>query len=128
MSRDKGAASLVLLAVAASTILVALAVVAVGQYLIGHSQARVAADASALAAAPVTFRPFGATGTPTEEAAKFASLNGSRLVRCVCPLDETWGPRTAVVTVQRSFQVLLFGRRTVTATSRAEFIPSRLLE
>ncbi|NNF89014.1 MAG: histidine kinase, partial [Acidimicrobiia bacterium] len=51
-----------LLAVASVVLLVSLAVVAAGQFMIGYAAAEAAADAAALAAAPVTFRPFGATG------------------------------------------------------------------
>ena len=128
MTDDRGAVGVVLLAVAVVSLVVAVSVVAVGQYLTGYANARIAADAAALAAAPVTFRPFGATGTPAEEAARFASLNGSRVVGCVCRLDESWDPRTAQVTVERSFRVVMLGRRTVKATARAEFTPARLLE
>ena len=128
MSSDRGAVTVVLLAVATATLVVALAVVAVGQFLAGHATARMAADAAALAAAPVTFRPFGAEGTPAQEAARFAGLNGSRLVSCVCPLDESWDIRTAQVTVERTFTVVLFGAQTVRASARAEFAPTRLLE
>jgi len=128
VSSDRGAVTVVLLAVATATLVVALAVVAVGQFLAGHAAARMAADAAALAAAPVTFRPFGAEGTPAQEAARFARLNGSRLVSCVCPLDESWDVRTAEVTVERSFTVVLFGAQTLQASARAEFAPARLLE
>ncbi len=42
--------------------------------------------------------------------------------------DPSWNARTVVVTVRRTFRVLLFGERWVEATSRAEFVPTRLLE
>lgn len=102
--------------------------VAVGQYLTGYSRARAAADAAALAAAPVTFRPFGAEGSARREAALFAGANGAELVECRCNADPSWEPRTVVVTVRRSFPVLLFGNQSVHATARAEFVPTLLLE
>jgi len=102
--------------------------VAVGQYLVGFAQAEAAADAAALAAAPVTFHPFGAGGSARREAAIFAEANDGVLVGCVCSPDPSWEPRTVVVTVRRTFRVVLFGEQSVEATSRAEFIPARLLE
>ena len=119
---------MVLLAAAGVILLLAVAVGAVGQYLAGYSRARAAADAAALAAAPVTFRPFGAEGSARREAAIFAGANGAELVACRCGHDPSWEPRTVVVTVSRAFPVLLFGPRSVRATARAEFVPTRLLE
>ena len=116
------------MAVAAVTLAVSLAMVAVGQYLIGYAQAQGAADAAALAAAPVTFRPFGAAGSARREATIFATANGAELVACRCDPDPSWDARTAVVTVRRTFRVVLFGEQSVEATSRAEFMPARLLE
>ncbi len=108
-------------------LMLAVAVGAVGAGFAGYVQAAGAADAAALAAAPVTFRPFGATGTPTQEAARFAAANDTRLVRCVCPVDRSWNQRTVTVVVERSVTVLAFGRFTVQATSRATFEPAALL-
>ena len=120
--------SVVLLAVAVAGVVLVLAVVAVGQLLAGRARAQAAADAAALAAAPVTFRPFGADGTARQEAALFAGANGSVLVACRCPLDPSWEPRTVVVEVEYSFPVMLFGSMRARASAWAEFIPTRLLE
>jgi hypothetical protein len=109
-------------------LLVSLAVVAVGQHLAGRARAQAAADAAALAAAPVTFRPFGATGTAEQEAARFATANGATLLACRCPADPSWEPRTVVVTVRLDYQVILFGPQRAEATARAEFVPSMLLD
>ncbi|MGI9648531.1 MAG: Rv3654c family TadE-like protein [Acidimicrobiia bacterium] len=128
MVGERGSAGVVLLAAAVVVLLLTLAVVAVGQYLAGYSRARAAADAAALAAAPVTFRPFGAEGSPLREARIFAGANGAELVSCDCGHDPSWEPRTVVVTVRRVFPVLLLGSRSVRATARAEFVPTRLLE
>jgi hypothetical protein len=91
-----------------------------------RAQASIAADAAALAAAPVTFRPFGAAGTPAQEAARFATLNGGRLVACACAVDESWSERAVEVTVAFDRRLLVFGVVTVEARSRAEFVPARL--
>jgi hypothetical protein len=117
-----------MLAVAVVTLVVSLAIVAVGQYLVAYAQAQAAADAAALAAAPVTFSSFGATGSAGREAGIFATANGSQLIGCRCPPDPSWEPRTVVVAVRRSFRVVLFGEQSVEAVSRAEFVPARLLD
>lgn len=119
--------ALVLLAAGAVVVVVAIATAAGGQYLTAAGQAQSAADAAALAAAPVTFRPFGASGTAREEAAIFAAANGAVLSLCVCPQDPSWDNRTVEVTVRRRVRLVLFGERSVEAKSRAEFAPSLLL-
>lgn len=127
-TRDDGAVALVTMAAAALVLLTSLAVLASGQFLAGRARAQAAADAAALAAAPVTFRPFGATGTAAEEAAAFAAANGATVVRCRCPQNPSWDTRTVVVTVRHAVPVVLFGTRFVEATAWAEFAPVRLLD
>jgi hypothetical protein len=92
-----------------------------------YAAAASAADAAALASAPVTFRPFGARGSPRNEAARFARANGARLVRCDCPVDRSWATRTVSVTVSRKISLPVVGVVVITATSRAVFEPSALL-
>lgn len=93
-----------------------------------HLDATTAADAAALAAAPVTFLPFGAKGSPADEAARFARLNGAQLVWCRCPLDQSFDPRTVEVRVTKSVDLPVLGLTQVEATGRAEFVPAALLE
>jgi len=124
---DRGGAAVLLLGVAAVTLLLAAALGAVGAYLRARVEAVAAADAAALAAAPVTFLPFGAEGTPTEEAARFAAANGARLLWCACPMDPSWEPRTVTVQVAREAHLWPVGSLTVTAIGRAEFLPALLL-
>ena len=123
---ESGSVTPVLVAVAAVLMLLAMAVADVGSLLAARRAASGAADAAALAAAPVTFRPFGAVGTATEEAARFAATNGTRLVRCRCRHDPSWAVRTVEVGVERRVQLILFGARTVTAVSGARFDPTAL--
>ncbi len=111
----------------AVVLMTALALGTVGAGVAAYVHAANAADAAALAAAPVTFRPFGARGSPTQEAARFASLNGVSLIQCSCPVDESWDRRTVEVVVAHSLRVPLIGSVTVRATSRATFEPSALL-
>jgi secretion/DNA translocation related TadE-like protein len=125
--RERGGAAVLLLGVMAVVLLLAAVLGAVGAYLRARVEAVAAADAAALAAAPVTFLPFGAEGTPAEEAARFALANGASLLSCACPVDPSWGPRTVTVRVAREVRLWPGGLLTVTAVSRAEFEPALLL-
>jgi secretion/DNA translocation related TadE-like protein len=127
MTGDRGSAGVLLAAVAAVVLVLTLGLGLAGAYLRGRIEASTAADAAALAAAPVTFLPFGADGTPTEEAARFAAANGAVLVFCSCATDRSWNARTVTVEVARSVGLGPLGAVTVRARSRAEFVPSLLL-
>jgi len=105
----------------------AIGVAAVGTAIAAHSQMSNAADAAALAAAPVTFRPFGARGTPAQEAARFAAANGGNLLRCDCAVNRTWDPRTVTVVVGKEVSILGIGTVQIKAVSRATFEPARLI-
>ena len=128
MSGERGSAAVLLLAVAGLVAILAVGVANVGIAFAGRLQAAAAADAAALAAAPVTFRPFGAAGSPAEEARRFAGANGARLVACRCPIDRSWQPRVVEIVVERRVELLSMGSITVRASSRAEFSPARLLK
>ena len=108
-------------------LVLSLGIGAVGTGIAGYVHAAGAADAAALAAAPVTFRPFGARGSPRHEAARFASSNGTRLVQCVCRVDRSWSSRTVSVIVERSVDLPGLGTFKVRASSRATFEPEALL-
>ena len=125
---ERGAASVVMAAVAGFVMLLAVALISVAGLQQARLRATTAADAAALAAAPVTFLPFGAAGTPTQEAARFARFNGASLISCRCPTDRSFAPRTAAVTVRVSIDVPLLGVVAVEATGRAVFVPAALLE
>lgn len=114
-------------AVAVLVVVLAAAVGSVGAGLAAYSAAVNAADAAALAAAPVTFRPFGAVGSASDEAERYARHNGARMVACTCPMDPSWEERTVSVTVERSVRIPGLGGFRVRATSRATFSPLDLL-
>jgi secretion/DNA translocation related TadE-like protein len=124
---ERGSAAVLLLAVAGLVVLLTVAVADAGIALAARLQASGAADAAALAAAPVTFRPFGATGSPEAEARRLANANGVVLTRCSCSPDRTWRSRVVEVVVERRIQLLGFGTVTVSASSRAEFSPTALI-
>jgi len=113
--------------VGAVVLVLAVGIGAVGVYLRAQAEVETAADAAALAAAPVTFLPFGAAGSPAEEAARFAALNHARLTYCRCDLDPSWEPRTVEVGTALTVYVWILGSFDVRATGRAEFVPALLL-
>ena len=127
LSADRGAAAILMLAVALVVAALGTVVADTGRYLFAASQAQTAADAAALAAAPVTFRPFGARGTARQEAARFASANGATLTLCRCRQDGSFEDREVVVAVRIVVNTVLRGRLTVRAESRAKFRPSMLV-
>jgi len=128
MRRERGSAAVLLLAVAGLVLLLALGVADAGIAFGARLQAAAAADAAALAAAPVTFRPFGATGSPAAEAQRLASANGTVLTGCSCAVDRTWRSRVVEVAVERRVELLGLGVITVSASSRAEFSPMALID
>jgi secretion/DNA translocation related TadE-like protein len=117
----------VTVAVIGLVLVLCAAVIGLGQVLVARAVAQSAADAAALAAAPVTFRPFGAMAGPSEEARRFAESNGARLVSCRCTQDPTWAPRTVEVEVEVIADVLGLGSGRVQAVAAAEFIPLALV-
>ena len=127
MTGERGAVGIILAAVAGFVMMLTLALVAVAGVQQARLRATMAADAAALAAAPITFLPFGAEGTPTEEAGRFARLNGASLVVCRCTIDRSFAPRVAEVRVRVGLDVPLLGALAVEATGRAEFVPAALL-
>ena len=108
--------------------LLVVALAGVGQVLVVRSRVVTAAEAGALAAAPVTFRPFGADGSATAEAARLVRANGAELLSCSCTHDPGYAPRTVTVTVRLPVTVLGLGEMTLEATAAAEFRPVALLD
>ena len=126
MTSETGAVGLLTAAVAALAVLLALLVGDLTRVVLVRSQVTTAADAAALAAAPVTFSTFGTSGDPVREASAVATANGARLVECRCPIDRSWDARTATVTVVATASLRLLGSRELTATSSAQFRPVAL--
>ena len=123
---DAGSATPLLLGVVSAGLVLALALGDIAGYIAVGMQAATAADAAALAAAPVIFDSFGTIRTPRLEAQAFAEANGASLVSCRCPVDRSWNPRTVEVIVERSVRLVLFGSRNVRAIGRAEFVPAEI--
>jgi uncharacterized membrane protein len=126
--RARGSAALPMLALVTVAVMLATLLVDTGHYLAARAQAATAADAAALAAAPLTFGPLGTATSPREEAAHYAAANGARLVTCACAADPTWAARQVTVQVEKTVDLLLLGTRTVHASATAEFAPVELRE
>ena len=123
---ERGSVSLVMLALAAVVLILGLLVGDLAIYLGARARAQVAADAAALAAAPVTFRPFGAPGSAVDEARRFAAGNGAALVECRCAQDPSWRSRAVTVLASVPADLLLFGETHARAWSSADFDPTRM--
>lgn len=96
------------------------------RYVSAGVGAATAADAAALAAAPLTFARFGPGSSPAAEADRYARLNGAAVLSCRCSLDSSWATRSVEVVVAAKVDLSLFGRREIRAIGRAEFTPTRL--
>jgi hypothetical protein len=126
MRSEHGAASLIVAALIAVAFLLALLVSDVAALVQARARLTTAADAAALAAAPVTFAPFGTAGTPVAEATVFAAANGAVLIECRCPVDRSWASREVAVVVGMSVDLTLLGHREMRAQAAAEFRPVAL--
>ena len=124
---DRGSVSVLILGMVGLLVVLGLMLGTAGHYLSVYARAQAAADAAALAAAPVTFRPFGSAGDPAAEAARLAALNGTRLIGCSCPIDRSWVVRTVEVEVATDIDLIGMGRTEVRARAAAEFSPVELL-
>lgn len=126
MSGEHGAAAVLVAALCCVAVTMALVVGSIGQVLTAAGRARAAADAAALAAAPMTFDPEAGPTAPTAEAHRFARANGADLVACSCPRDPSFRTRTVSVIVEVGVRTALFGTHRVRASSRARFTPTTL--
>ena len=124
---DRGSVTVLVMGLVGFLVVLGLMLGTAGHYLTVRIRVQAAADAAALAAAPVTFRHFGSPGDPTAEAARFAAANGGRLIRCVCSIDRSWDPRIVEVEVGEEVSFIGLGRRDVRAKAAAEFVPVDLL-
>ena len=114
-----------MLAIAAMAIVMfaGLALVASVKVVTARAHATAAADAAALAAAPMTFPPVAEGRSPLEEALRLARANGATLVSCICPRVATFAPRQVEVAVVFPVELPILGLRWVQASSAAEFVP-----
>jgi hypothetical protein len=112
------------MAVILVTLAVGMAVVDVTSLLAARWRAEAAADAAALAAAPLTF--LGGPH-PRTEAARLAGANGAGLRVCRCPIDRSLAVRNVEVEVEVTVATMAVGRHLIVVSSRAEFDPGAAL-
>ena len=120
---ERGSVSVLVVTVLTLGFLLAVAVTGIGQVLVARERLITAAEAGALAAAPVTFRPFGASGSPGAEADRLVRSNGAELVRCYCSYDPQYNSRTVTVTARLAVTVLGLREIDLEYTAAAEFRP-----
>lgn len=121
--RERGSGTVLAIGLLAVTVVAAMAVVSATQIVIARARAVTAADAAALAAAPMTFPPVAQGESPVAVASDMALSNGARLVRCECVVLANFDTRAVEVEVGIPVDLILIGPRLVRATSRAEFVP-----
>lgn len=121
--RERGSATILALALIFVVIVTGLALLAAAQLVTARARAVTAADAAALAAAPATFPALSNGAGPDQLAAELAQANGARLLRCLCPIVESFDPRDVEVEVALAAQIAIVGGVEVRAVSRAHYVP-----
>ena len=124
---ERGSVTVLVVGLVGMLVVLGMMLGAAGQFLSARGRVQAAADAAALAAAPVTFRRFGSSGDPAAEAARLAGANGARLIRCFCSIDRSWDSRIVEVEVGEDINVIGLGLMEVRGKAAAEFIPVQLL-
>lgn len=99
-------------------LLVAIAVVDVGAYLVAAARAQGAADATALAVVGLEVEP--AVAPPAQMARWVAGRNRAELERCLCRIGSGRAEVAVSVPVDGLFVPRVTGAQRVTATAQAE--------
>ena len=126
MKAEAGSATVAMTGAIAMIAFASVAIAGLGSVYATRTQAQVAADAAALAAAVATYPP-ASQSAPHESAKDVARRNGATLIGCSCPVDETPSARVVEVVTAIAVDVPVFGDVIVRASSRAEFDPWRWL-
>lgn len=121
--RERGLATILALALVLVVLGAGLALLAAVQLVTARARAVTAADAAALAAAPATFPPLLSEAAPDQLASELAAANGARVLRCQCPVVESFDPRTVEVEVAVATRIVVVGEVEIRAVSRAEYVP-----
>ncbi|MCP4304009.1 MAG: hypothetical protein GY788_03835 [bacterium] len=123
MNRQRGSVGIIAAAGTLLVLVIGLLLTDVAHTYTARASLATAADAAALAAAPVTFSSFGTDGNPWRAAAEMAAANGAELIACECSIDRSWSTRRVAVTVAATVDLSLLGDRRMTAMAAAEFRP-----
>lgn len=121
--RQRGAATVLVAALLAVATVLGLLLTDFARMTVARATAVAAADAAALAAAPLTFAVFGVEADPMAAAVKLAEAHGTELLECRCSIDRSWAAREVLVVVALDVELLLLTDRRVEAASAAEFRP-----
>lgn len=122
MTGDSGSAPMLWFLLVPVIAVVAVATAGLGLAYSARTQAQVASDAAALAAAAATYPPAADVG-PLLRARSAAAANGAVLASCRCPVDSSLQARTVTVVTYVTVDTPLFGSLRLHAGSRAEFDP-----
>ena len=114
-ARERGSASLWVVAAIALVLLVAGIAIARTQAVLARHRAETAADLSALAGAV----GIGTVSDPCALAGRIASSNGARVLTCSARLSPDGRSGTVAVAVSYLSHIPLLGERRVTASARA---------
>lgn len=120
MNRDRGSATLWVLACCALVCLIGSVSTARTLAVLARHRAGTAADLAALAAAG----RIGVDGTGCAAAGRTARAGGARLARCALHLDADGRSGSVTVVVELPAHLPLLGARTVTASARAGRLPA----
>lgn len=120
---ELGSVTLLAIGMAAIVVVLTVAITDLVVLLDAHMRATVAADAAALAAAPLTFDPTASANDPCDVASTYASANGATLTTCSAPPDQTWNERRVEVSVVVVARLFIVGSTEVTGRAAAEFRP-----
>ena len=126
MIGEAGTATILGLFLVAVVAVVGVGTAGVGLLYAEKGRATTAAEAAALAAAVSTYPP-ASEESPRWAAAFFASRNGARLQKCVCPINSSLEARTVLVAVSLDVDLPLLGEVEVVGVARAEFDPREWL-
>lgn len=122
MSSDRGAATIVMVAIVGLVAVVGVGTAGVGVLFAAREQANTAAEAAALAAAVATYPP-AASEQPGLLARSMAWTNGASLVSCHCRVNTSLDRRRVTVITVVETDVPVLGMVPVQGTARAEFDP-----
>lgn len=120
MSRDRGSATVWVIACCALVCLVGAVSVTRTLAVLARHRAGTAADLAALAAAG----RIGIDGTSCAAASRIARADGARLARCALHLDTDGRSGSVTVTVGVTAHLPLLGTGTVRASARAGRLPA----
>ena len=127
MRTERGSVTVLLVGILVFGFTLVVALAGIGQVVVARAEGGHRRRSWSAGGGPGHVPPVRSIGIPHHEAAKMVRANGAVLVRCACPHDPGYGPRTAVVTARLRTAILGLREVTLEATAAAEFTPVALL-